>query len=140
MGLTVMYLSRRQIADMIGFEHRSLTPTNLPVPDAVIGPYKGWLPNTIAAWMTTRKGKGEVGTRRKEDDVPDNHHCAVYLSRTEVAARYGLRARSFSRVELPPPDAVIGTYLGWLPNTVDHWRAERPGRGFWGRRPLSMVK
>lgn len=38
---------------------------------------------------------------------------------------------------LPKPDAITGTGpnapRGWLPETIDRWNAERPGRG--NRRP-----
>ncbi|AAN01885.1 helix-turn-helix DNA binding domain protein [Mycobacterium phage Arbiter] len=58
----------------------------------------------------------------------------VYLSRAEVAARLGLGPRSLSRIKLPTPDAVIGPYKGWFPDTIDEWAANRPGRGNWGAR------
>lgn len=52
-----------------------------------------------------------------------------YLSRTQVANRIGVRAATLSRYKLPPPDATIGTARGWLPETIDHWQQQRPGRG-----------
>lgn len=58
----------------------------------------------------------------------------TYLSRAEVARRIGLGPRSLSRIVLPPPDAAIGPYKGWLPATVDEWNESRPGRGNWGAR------
>lgn len=59
---------------------------------------------------------------------------AVYLSRADVAKRIGLGPRSLSRITLPKPDAQIGPYKGWLPETIDAWNEERPGRGNWGAR------
>jgi hypothetical protein len=63
-----------------------------------------------------------------------------YLSLAEVAERIGVAPNSMSRYKLPEPDAVIGpvdpdgtiprgTVRGWLPDTVDKWHANRPGRG-----------
>ena len=57
-----------------------------------------------------------------------------YLSRAEVARRIGLGPRSLSRITLPEPDAVIGPYKGWFPETIDEWNEARPGRGNWGAR------
>lgn len=54
---------------------------------------------------------------------------ARYLSRGEVAARLGVAPGTLSRYRLPAPDAVIGDTRGWLPETVDAWHAQRPGRG-----------
>ena len=53
----------------------------------------------------------------------------VYLSRTEVAERIGVKPDTLGRYKLPEPDALIGTTRGWLPETIDTWHAERPGRG-----------
>ncbi len=33
------------------------------------------------------------------------------------------------------PDATIGRTRGWLPETIDQWNAQRPGRGVGGGRP-----
>jgi hypothetical protein len=52
-----------------------------------------------------------------------------YLNRTQVAERIGVHPGALSRYRLPVPDAVIGTVRGWLPETVDRWQANRPGRG-----------
>ena len=63
-----------------------------------------------------------------------------YLSRAQVAERIGVQEGALSRYKLPPPDAVIGplgedgsvprgTFRGWLPDTIDEWNANRPGRG-----------
>jgi hypothetical protein len=56
----------------------------------------------------------------------------VFLSRSQVEARIGLRPGGLNSAKLPPPDAIIGsinkdgslprgTARGWLPDTIDHW-------------------
>lgn len=63
-----------------------------------------------------------------------------YLSRKEVSERIGLASpRSLSGIELPPPDVIVGTHRGWLPETIDAWQATRPGRGWWGQRTDSRA-
>lgn len=52
-----------------------------------------------------------------------------YLSRSEVAAVVGVKPDTLNRYRLPEPDALIGTTRGWLPETIEAWNAERPGRG-----------
>ncbi len=56
-----------------------------------------------------------------------------YLSLREFAARVGLEygtLQSYRQKKLlPEPDALTGRVQGWLPETVDHWQANRPGRG-----------
>lgn len=37
--------------------------------------------------------------------------------------------------DLPEPDVTIGRTRGWLPDTIDQWNAQRPGRGVGGGRP-----
>lgn len=55
----------------------------------------------------------------------------VYLFRTELAERIGVKVPTLSRYTLPEPDVVIGASgrgtMGWLPETVDQWNAARPG-------------
>ena len=59
----------------------------------------------------------------------------LYLSRDQVAKRLGMKSvRSLSGIELPPHDVEVGIHKGWLPETIDAWHAERPGRGWWGGR------
>ncbi|MDU4831101.1 MAG: helix-turn-helix transcriptional regulator [Actinomyces sp.] len=58
-----------------------------------------------------------------------------YLSRSEFASRIGVKTSTLSRYDLPKPDVIIGPdtrpIFGWLPETVDEWQANRPGRGNW---------
>ncbi|MFD4442504.1 hypothetical protein ACFWPK_22310 [Nocardia sp. NPDC058519] len=64
----------------------------------------------------------------------------VYLNRAQVAARIGVRPNSVNNYDLPEPDSITGpvnedgtiprgTHRGWLPETIDEWHANRPGRG-----------
>lgn len=64
----------------------------------------------------------------------------VYLSRQQLARRIGVATGALSRYKLPQPDVVVGpvnddgtiprgSVRGWLPETVDEWNANRPGRG-----------
>ena len=58
-----------------------------------------------------------------------------YLSRQDVAKRLDMKSvRSLSGIDLPPHDVEVGRHKGWLPETIDAWHAERPGRGWWGGR------
>lgn len=60
-----------------------------------------------------------------------------YLSLNAFAKRIGVTMhtiRSYAKEgRLPAPDAVIGeppsAKQGWLPETIDTWQANRPGRG-----------
>ncbi|MDO4606656.1 MAG: helix-turn-helix domain-containing protein [Bowdeniella nasicola] len=62
-----------------------------------------------------------------------------YLSTNGVAEMLGLSPHTVksyrAQGRLPEPDAAIGdgraVKYGWLPETIDKWRAERPGRGYW---------
>ena len=58
-----------------------------------------------------------------------------YLSVTDVARRLGISTAAVSAYKLPQPDATIGRTRGWLPDTIDQWNAQRPGRGVGGGRP-----
>lgn len=69
------------------------------------------------------------------DVEPADVEVPTYLSRAELAERIGLKSvRSLSGMVLPPHDVLIGTHKGWLPETVDSWNENRPGRGRWGQR------
>jgi predicted DNA-binding transcriptional regulator AlpA len=37
--------------------------------------------------------------------------------------------------DFPPPDAQFGRSPVWSPETIDAWKANRPGRGAGGGRP-----
>lgn len=52
------------------------------------------------------------------------------LTLQEAADRLGL-SRSTLRTYrgFPAPDVQIGRIVGWLPQTVDEWQSNRPGRG-----------
>lgn len=52
------YLSRRDVADRLGIKPRSLDRVPLPPADVMIGNIRGWLPETIEAWIPTRPGRG----------------------------------------------------------------------------------
>jgi hypothetical protein len=59
----------------------------------------------------------------------------VYLSRTQVAERIGLKnVRSLSGLNLPIPDVKVGDHAGWKEETIDAWQVTRPGPGRWGSR------
>ena len=58
-----------------------------------------------------------------------------YLSVTDVSKRLGNSTAAVSPYKLPQPDALIGRTRGWLPETIDQWNAQRPGRGVGGGRP-----
>lgn len=74
-----------------------------------------------------------VVEQAEEQPVPDG--VAVYLGRSEVALFLGLKnIRSLNGVRLPLHDAQIGDRKGWLPETIETWRDNRPGRGRWGAR------
>ncbi|WP_240541490.1 hypothetical protein [Bifidobacterium callimiconis] len=61
-----------------------------------------------------------------------------FLSTKEVGQRLGIK--NAASAGLPEPDAVIGTTKGWLPETIDQWNANRPGRGVGGGRPRKCAK
>lgn len=64
-----------------------------------------------------------------------------YLNLAQVEERLGVaRGPLSSRIKLPGPDVIVGpvnsdgsiprgTVRGWLPQTIDIWQANRPGRG-----------
>lgn len=62
--VTQVFLSQAEVAARIGVGPRSLSRIVLPVEDAKIGPYRGWLPQTIDNWMANeRPGRGRWGAR-----------------------------------------------------------------------------
>lgn len=58
-----------------------------------------------------------------------------YMSFTEVVDQLGVKTGALATYKLPEPDAIIGRTRGWLPDTIDRWNANRPGRGVGGGRP-----
>ena len=58
-----------------------------------------------------------------------------YLGVKQIADKLGITSGALLSLRLPPPDAVIGRTRGWLPETIDEWNANRPGRGVGGGRP-----
>lgn len=53
------YLSVTEVAGRSGLSRNTIKfysqlPGRLPEPDAMVGQVKGWLPETIDAWMATR--------------------------------------------------------------------------------------
>lgn len=56
-----------------------------------------------------------------------------YLGVKQVAERLGVANAAV--YDLPEPDVRIGHTRGWLPETIDRWNAQRPGRGVGGGRP-----
>lgn len=54
-----------------------------------------------------------------------------YLSSSEVAERIGVVPGALGRYKLPEPDVLVGRARGWLPETIDEWQRNRPGRGNW---------
>lgn len=56
-----------------------------------------------------------------------------YLGVKQVAERLGVANAAV--YDLPEPDVCIGRTRGWLPETIDRWNAQRPGRGVGGGRP-----
>lgn len=58
-----------------------------------------------------------------------------YLSLTEVAQKLGITKGALAQYKLPEADVTVGKARGWLPETIDQWNANRPGRGVGGGRP-----
>lgn len=54
----IRFLSRTEVAEMLGVKPDTLSRYKLPPEDALIGTTRGWLRETIAEWMETRPGRG----------------------------------------------------------------------------------
>lgn len=109
------YLSRPQMAKRWGLQPDTLNRYKLPAPDAQIGRIKGWLPTTADDWRNPLTRRQLLAARRQTH---------IFLSKPQVARRIGLAADSLNHgYTLPPHDAEIGKYRGWLPKTVDDWRS-----------------
>lgn len=57
-----------------------------------------------------------------------------FWGRADVAKFLGVKTDSINGYELPEPDAGIGTHRGWMPETIERWAQNRPGRGNWKGR------
>jgi predicted DNA-binding transcriptional regulator AlpA len=66
------YLTRRDIAEMLGVKHTTITGYDerglLPEPDIILGRAKGWAEETIREWDAARPGRG-VRTDRDPEAV-----------------------------------------------------------------------
>jgi predicted DNA-binding transcriptional regulator AlpA len=64
------------------------------------------------------------------------------LDRAAVAARLGVHPDSITRYrgrgDFPEPDATFGRSPAWLPETIDAWQANRPGRTGRPRKDASL--
>lgn len=54
----IRYLNTTEVAARIGVTRATVSKYTLPEPDAMIGPMRGWLPETIDAWHAGRPGSG----------------------------------------------------------------------------------
>lgn len=59
------FLSRTEVAERIGVLNGTLSRYKLPEPDAMIGTTRGWTPETIDAWNSSRPGKGAGAGRKR---------------------------------------------------------------------------
>lgn len=58
------YLSHSEVAERIGVKsRRSVSLSELPPHDVTVGTHKGWLAETIDAWLAERPGRGWHGAR-----------------------------------------------------------------------------
>lgn len=69
MTSVVRYLSVTEVADRAGLSRNTVKsysqiPGRLPEPDAMVGRVKGWLPETVDAWIA-RRGAAESRTDSK---------------------------------------------------------------------------
>ncbi len=123
-GEPVRLLSQQEAAQYTNVRERWIKlsiAVPFPDPDGRIGSTAGWLQSTLDWW------KSADPLRRGPRKDPLH-----FMNRVEVVEYLGLRARGLSGITLPPPDAVIGVRRsGWLPTTIDAWKAQRPGRGRW---------
>lgn len=52
------YLSRAEVAELIGVKQSSIGSYDLPPEDVLIGKVRGWREETIRAWQAERPGRG----------------------------------------------------------------------------------
>lgn len=57
-----------------------------------------------------------------------------YVGVIDVTQRLGIVKSAVSAYKLTEPDVMIGRMRGWLPETIDEWNRNRPGRGVGGGR------
>lgn len=59
-----------------------------------------------------------------------------YLTAAQAAELAGVKPRTWhgmvSRGTAPKPDTYLGRTPGWTRETVETWKASRPGPGWWG--------
>lgn len=53
-----VYLSRAEVAELLGVTSDALSRYKLPEPDAYIGSTRGWRRDTIETWNANRPGQG----------------------------------------------------------------------------------
>lgn len=94
--------------------------------------------NESAPAPDVRRAPGRVLRPERNQDVShgtsDNCRVTVrYLSLQDVAARIGVSRNTVQGYKLPEPDVIVGSDFnarrGWLPETIDEWNRNRPGRG-----------
>jgi len=66
--------------------------------------------------------------------------ATLYLDTAAVAKMLGVRRETVSRYKhddrsFPAPDIVLSGRPGWLLESIEAWRAQRPGQGAGGGRP-----
>ena len=62
------FLGRKEVAAYLGVKTDSINGYDLPDPDAMIGTHKGWLPQTIETFKSSRPGRGNWG--KTKTDAP----------------------------------------------------------------------
>ena len=55
--MTTRYLSRKEVAELLGVKPDTLGRYKLPAPDALIGTTRGWLEQTILTWDRDRPSR-----------------------------------------------------------------------------------
>ncbi len=63
--LVITYLSRPEVAAVIGVAPATMYRYKLPAPDAMIGKLPGWTQETIETWHAQRPGRGNWKTTDK---------------------------------------------------------------------------
>lgn len=63
---TLVFLSVGDVAERLHISSAAVSSYDLPEPDARIGRTRGWLPETIDAWVASRPGRGVGGGRPRK--------------------------------------------------------------------------